>query len=294
MKFLTVPIGFVRPFAGQPRKKFPKAALRELADSIAAVGQIVPAIVKPLGPDSWELIDGERRWQACKLAGVPTLKVVERHVADETEQYRLSVAANFGRADHTPLEIACAVHALRESGMTWEQVAGVFGKSTNWCQYYIKLMGLDPDVAELLDGESDGPRLHTGAAVRIAELPPKLQRSVAKKAIANGYGLFETNRLIRQTAKEHAIKLSGRERVPSDDWEVLVKFLHGTYKSLQPFLEMSEEELQALFVGRTDLQLQRFATFPERVAGEFSILAESLEKRCRHVLRKRGAVSRSA
>lgn len=118
----------------------------------------------------------------------------------------------------------------------------------------------------------------------------KIPYQTQKEALAT----IRRARLIRQTAKEHAIKLSGRERVPSDDWEVLVKFLHGTYKSLQPFLEMSEEELQALFVGRTDLQLQRFETFPERVAGEFSILAESLEKRCRHVLRKRGAVSRSA
>lgn len=294
MKYLNVPLGFVRPFKGQPRKKFPKKALQELADSIKAVGQIVPAIVKPIGRDSWELIDGERRWQACKLSGIDTIKAVERDVVDEAEQYRLSVAANFGRSDHTPLEIAGAVHALRESGMTWEAVAGVFGKSLTWCQYYLKLMDLDPEVAELLESDGDEPRLHTGAAVRISELPPHLQRRVAKKAIANGYGLFETNRLIRQTAKENRIQLSGRERKPGDDWAVLVKFIHSTYKELQPFLEMSEEELAGLFVGRTDLQLERFETFPERVAGEFTVLAGSLAKKCAAALRKRGAITRSA
>lgn len=294
-KFLIVPIDQVQRFSGQPRKRFPAKELQELADSIATVGQIVPAIARPIADDRWELIDGERRWRACKLAGVRTINIVERDVSDESLQFELSIAANFNRPEHTPIEIAHAVDTLHKNGRSYDEIGKIFGKSDQWCSNCHRLLKLCPEVAAMLEPEDpDAPRISQTAAQRISELPPKLQIYVARKVIKNGYGVFETNRLIRQTAKERGVKLRVPKQRASKDWEVLCRFVHRVYEDAQPFLQMSEAEFLDLFANRTENQLLRFEEFPQRVAGEFQVLADALDRACRKTMRSRKIQTKSA
>src|SRR5207248_3150600 len=101
----------VRPLAGQPRRYFDPVQLAALEKSIWKRGQLQPGLVRALQGDKkhdYELIDGQRRWHACSKLGVPFRAVVV-DTADAEDQFEMSIAANFQRADHTPMEIAAAI-----------------------------------------------------------------------------------------------------------------------------------------------------------------------------------------
>src|SRR3989344_5128740 len=99
----------IRPFPNQPRKYFNKAKLESLAKSISTVGQLVPIHVREVESNNgskihYELIDGQRRWHACGIAGKTQMKVIVFSVASEDEQFKLSLITNFGREGHDPVE----------------------------------------------------------------------------------------------------------------------------------------------------------------------------------------------
>jgi ParB family chromosome partitioning protein len=119
--YLTIPRSRIRPFKNQPRTYFDKEELENLAASIKAFGQIVPVSVKKVSdsPDfDYELCDGQRRWHACEIAGKTMMKAILESPTDEKEQFLISVLSNFGRAEHTVIEIAYACKTFRDEGMT--------------------------------------------------------------------------------------------------------------------------------------------------------------------------------
>lgn len=170
-KILTLRVKSVRPFKGQPRIYFDEADLRDLAASIKEIGQltaiVVRNVIEPYKDGServeYEIIDGERRWRACQIAGIKTIRAEVRGARDADHQYVQSVASNFGRRDHTPLEAGLAVarvaampeYSKLTREVMHERVGAVFSRSATWAQLMLRMMSLPKEVLELIGGPKE-------------------------------------------------------------------------------------------------------------------------------------------
>lgn len=142
----TLPIGKVHPNQSQPRKNFDEAALEELADSIKKNGILQPILVRKTGT-TYEIVAGERRYQAAKLAGLTEIPVVVREVNDD-EMFQLALIENLQRADLTPIEEAKGYQTLIEAkGLTQEELGTILSKSRSAIANTIRLLDL-PEVVQ--------------------------------------------------------------------------------------------------------------------------------------------------
>ncbi len=151
----TLRISEIEPRRGQPRKTFDAEALSQLADSIAANGLIQPIIVRErAGTDFYQIIAGERRWRAAKMAGLSEVPVVVLE-ADDKKVAEYALIENIQREDLSPIEEAMGYKALiGEYGMTQEQVATQVGKSRAAVTNALRLLDLPEDVLELVSDKS--------------------------------------------------------------------------------------------------------------------------------------------
>lgn len=132
----------IEPNRDQPRQDFDEQALSELADSIAAHGLIQPIIVRPTAEGTYKIIAGERRWRACRMAGLDTVPVVVKEV-DDKALTELALIENLQREDLNDIELALGFKALMESyGLTQEQVAQSMGKSRSAVTNTLRLLSL--------------------------------------------------------------------------------------------------------------------------------------------------------
>jgi len=128
-KTVTLPIGEIVPNRAQPRKQFDDEALAELAESIASHGVLQPLLVRPLTDGSYQLVAGERRWRASRMAGLTEVPVVVREMSDR-EAAELALIENLQREDLNPMEEAQGYQTLMETyGLTQEEAARVVNKS---------------------------------------------------------------------------------------------------------------------------------------------------------------------
>lgn len=149
----TLPIDSIRPNRHQPRKHFDEAKLRELSESIRQNGIIQPLIVTKTENAEYELIAGERRLQAAKLAGVTDVPVVIRAVSPK-EQFQLAIIENIQREDLNPLEEANAYQDLSQMfNLTHAQIAEIMGKDRATISNSIRLLKLPEDVLEYVAAE---------------------------------------------------------------------------------------------------------------------------------------------
>ncbi|HLG71828.1 MAG TPA: ParB/RepB/Spo0J family partition protein [Chloroflexota bacterium] len=156
---LQVAPGQIRPNPQQPRQHFDQQALQELADSIAEHGVLQPLVVSPLPPSDsgvqeYQLIAGERRWQAAKLAQLPRVPVLVKE-AGAQEALELALIENIQRADLNPLEEAGAYQQLHdEYGLTHEDIAKRVGKSRVTVTNALRLLGLPAEARKaVVDGQ---------------------------------------------------------------------------------------------------------------------------------------------
>lgn len=120
---VTLPIGEIVPNRAQPRKQFDDEALAELAESIASHGVLQPLLVRPLTDGSYQLVAGERRWRASRMAGLAEVPVVVREMSDR-EAAELALIENLQREDLNPMEEAQGYQTLMEAyGLTQEEAA---------------------------------------------------------------------------------------------------------------------------------------------------------------------------
>lgn len=141
-KGIEVSLSDISPNPNQPRKQFDSDALRELSDNIAQYGLLQPIVVRPKGPSAYEIIAGERRWRACRMAGLKTVPVVVRDISD-SEMMELALIENLQREDLNPVEEARGYEALmKQFGMTQEQVAKKVGKSRPTVANTLRLLEL--------------------------------------------------------------------------------------------------------------------------------------------------------
>jgi ParB/RepB/Spo0J family partition protein len=148
-----ISIDKVLPNPEQPRKKFDLSEMGFLVDSIRQHGLINPVTVEQAG-DCYILIDGERRWRAAKLAGMSQIDATIRPAMNgkgSQERLVLALVANLQRSDLTPMEEARAYKKIKDAGMTNIRIANQVGKSSAHVAHYLRLLGLDDEIQQLVD-----------------------------------------------------------------------------------------------------------------------------------------------
>ena len=197
--YRMLPIYKVEPNPDQPRQDFDEEELQLLADSIAVHGIIQPLTVRETATGYYQIIAGERRWRAARLADLREVPVVVME-ADDRKAMELALIENLQRQDLNPVEEALGYQTLMEDyGLTQEQTASQVGKSRPAVANALRLLGLCPAVLESLrKGE-----LTAGHARAILTLKSeKKQLEAAKKIIALGMSVRAAETLCKNMAKE--------------------------------------------------------------------------------------------
>lgn len=149
-KVVTLRISEIEPNRDQPRKTFDEAALADLAESIAQHGVLQPLLVRPLARGGYQLVAGERRWRASRMAGLTEVPVVVREMSDQ-EAAELALIENLQRQDLNPMEEALGYRTLMDQyGMTQEDAARAVGKSRPAVANALRLLNLPTEIADLV------------------------------------------------------------------------------------------------------------------------------------------------
>ncbi|MEG2037118.1 MAG: ParB/RepB/Spo0J family partition protein, partial [Ruthenibacterium sp.] len=172
---LYLPIEQVESCKTQPRKLFDEDGLSDLADSIRAHGIIQPLTVRRLASGYYQIIAGERRWRAARLAGLRQVPVIVME-ADDRKAAELAMIENLQREDLNPMEEASGYRALMENyHMTQEEMAARVGKSRSAVANSLRLLGLTPSVRQMVE---EG-KLSSGHARALLPLSKTLQEKAA-------------------------------------------------------------------------------------------------------------------
>ena len=195
----------IEPCPVQPRTRFDDASLSELAQSIKANGVVQPLLVRRSG-GRFELIAGERRLRAARLAGLRTVPAVIKDVPDE-KLLEIALVENIQREDLNPIEEAHAYRSLLESvGLTQEALASRIGRDRSYVTNYLRLLRLPPDVQNLLaNGEiSMG---HARSLLGLTE--PRMQRETALRIVKDGLSVRDVEKLIRESERPKSAARKG-------------------------------------------------------------------------------------
>ena len=195
---LYLPISQVESCSSQPRKHFDPESLQELADSITEHGIIQPLTVRRLASGYYQIIAGERRWRAARLAGLTEVPVIVME-ADDRKAAELAMIENLQREDLNPMEEAAGFQALIESyHMTQDEAAQRVGKSRSAVTNALRLLGLTPSVRKLVE---EG-KLSAGHARALVPLSPSLQESAANAIVSGGLSVRQTEALVKRLSAE--------------------------------------------------------------------------------------------
>ncbi len=184
----------------QPRADFDEALLGELAASIAVHGVLQPVIVRNLADGSYQLIAGERRLRAARIAGLDTIPAIVRDASDGTDSLELALIENLQRADLNPIETALAYRELIDRfGLTHEAVARQVGKSRVAVSNSLRLLDLAPETRQAI---TDG-RISEGHGRALAAITiPELQRAVLGVVLERRLSVRQTEELVRRKRAE--------------------------------------------------------------------------------------------
>jgi len=193
-----IPIHLIDPNPVQPRTVFQPDKLAELAQSIRANGIIQPLVVQRAG-DRYQLVAGERRWRAARLADLAEVPAIVQEFAGD-RLLEIALIENIQREDLNPIEVAQALDSLaRQHNLSHEQIGERTGKERTTVTNLLRLLRLPPDI-QILVAEH---RLSMGHARAILGLPTEeLQKEVAEKAAAQGMSVRQIERLIQQLARK--------------------------------------------------------------------------------------------
>lgn len=198
----TIPIDLIDPNPVQPRRAFEPTALHELAQSIRQHGIIQPLVVRRLGT-RYQLVAGERRWRAARMAELANVPVVVQDVPDES-LLEITLIENVQREDLNPIELALAFDRMaRELHLSQEQIGERTGKDRATIANSIRLLQLPADLQQLVAER----RLSPGHARCLLSLPAEeLRRNVAERAVARGWSVRETERITQRMLEPRQLK----------------------------------------------------------------------------------------
>ena len=191
---LFLPISQVESCASQPRKQFDPESLADLADSIREHGIIQPLTVRKLQSGYYQIIAGERRWRAARMAGLTQVPAIVIE-ADDRKAMELAMIENLQREDLNPIEEAEGYQVLMSQySMTQEETAQRVGKSRSAVANALRLLNLCPPVRAMVE---DG-RLTNGHARALLPLSPALQETTAATILKNDLSVRQTEQLVKK------------------------------------------------------------------------------------------------
>lgn len=193
--FATIPIQQIEANPDQPRKDFSEEALQELAESIKVHGLIQPITVRRLSPKEFQLISGERRWRASKIAGLAEVPAYIR-IANDQAMLEMALIENIQRENLNAVEIAITYHRLKEEcNLTDEQLAERVGKKRSTITNYLRLLDLHIEVLEAVKQD----RITMGHARALAGIEDKLLQKMALDEVLKKHSsVRDTEKLVRQ------------------------------------------------------------------------------------------------
>ena len=240
--YRTLPIYKVEPNPNQPRQDFDPEELEALADSIRTHGIIQPLTVREMPNGYYQIIAGERRWRAARLAEVSEVPAVVME-ADDKKVMELALIENLQRQDLNPVEEAMGYHALMEEyGLTQEEAAKRVGKSRPAVANSLRLLGLCAPVLEMVR-KGDLTAGHARAVLTLKT--EKLQMEAAKKIIFLSLSVRQTETLCKNMAKEP---------VPKKEPDFAVDYVAECEKNLSKALGRGVKIVNGKRKGRFELE----------------------------------------
>lgn len=211
---LNLPISQIEPYADQPRRHFDEGALHDLADSIREHGIIQPLTVRRLSSGYYQIIAGERRWRAARIAGLTEVPAIVIE-ADDRKMTELSLIENLQREDLDPIEEAEGYKTLMDNyQLTQEEAAERVGKSRSAVANSLRLLGLCPEVRGMLQGG----QLSGGHARALLPLGSELQLSAAKAVVAQGLSVRQTEALAKHLNAKKEEKPRSEEELIAESY----------------------------------------------------------------------------
>ena len=240
--YQLLPIHKVEPNPGQPRRDFDDVELQTLADSIAVHGIVQPLTVRELSSGYYQIIAGERRWRAARLANLSEVPAVIIE-ADDRKTMELALIENLQRQDLNPVEEAQGYQTLMEEyGLTQDETARQVGKSRPAVANALRLLTLCPEVLE----QVRSGRLSPGHARAILSLKTeKAQKEAAQKIVALGLSVRQAELLCRN---------STRERLPQKAASLTVDYVAECEKELSKHLGRGVKIVNGKRKGRFELE----------------------------------------
>ena len=238
-----LPITKVEPRMDQPREIFDEQSMQELADSIAQYGLIQPITARKLDSGYYQIIAGERRWRAARLAGLTEVpvRVIE---ADDRRTAELALVENLQREDLNPIEEARGYRALiDEYGLTQEEAARSVGRSRPAVTNAMRLLSLCPAVLELVEkGKLSAG--HARALVPI--LDDRLQTAAANEVVEKGLSVRQTEQLAARLLKE--------PKPPKPETGVTVDYAAEVANRLSQSLGRKVKLIDGKKIGRIEIE----------------------------------------
>ena len=248
-----LPLDKLRAGKYQPRTRMDEGSLYELAESIRSQGVMQPILVRPVGAGHYEIIAGERRYRAARLAGLATVPVLVKEVADEAAAV-MALIENIQREDLNPLEEAQGLQRLvSDFKLTHEQAAQAVGRSRSAASNLLRLLNLaDPVQQMLMAGDLD-----MGHARALLALPAAQQVMAAHEISARKLSVREAERLVTRAAQSGKPASAGDKSKPRDILRL-------------------EERLADVLTAAVDIRIKRRTRHGEE--GEIAIAFGSLEE----------------
>lgn len=210
----TIPLSQIESCRNQPRKSFDQEKLEELAESIRQHGVIQPLTVRKLASGYYQIIAGERRWRAARLAELTEIPAVVIE-ADDRKVMELAMIENLQREDLNPMEEAQGYRTLVETyGMTQEQAAQRVGKSRSAVANAMRLL----DLSDAIQGLVEEGKLSAGHARAILPLSPSVRMEAVKTVIASGLSVRQTEQLVKRLLARDEEEKKPKPPVPAVDY----------------------------------------------------------------------------
>lgn len=243
-ELLTLPISKVEPRMEQPRKNFDEEALASLADSIAQYGLVQPITVRKLDTGYYQIIAGERRWRASRLAGLTEVpvRVIE---ADDRRTAELALVENLQREDLNPIEEAKGYKLLiEEYGLTQEETANSVGRSRPAVTNALRLLSLSDKVIEMVE-KNQLSAGHARALIPITDA--KKQLEAANTVISKSLSVRKTEQLAAKLIKEP-------KEEPEDDGSIKVDYAAEVANQLSLSLGRKVRLVDGRKTGRIEIE----------------------------------------
>ena len=247
----TLPLSEIIPNKDQPRKTFDETTLAELSESIKQHGVLQPLLVRPLPGGGYQLVAGERRWRACRMAGVREVPVVVKELTD-TETMEIAIIENLQREDLNPIEEAEGLQALVDKcGLTQEEVAASVGKSRPAIANSLRLLRLPQEVRDMT---REG-RISAGHARALLSLDSDAMIfEAAQNIISNNLTVRDVERLAKFKDKSATVSQKRASRRDSFYDEVELTLSEVLGRKVKVYNGRGKGTLEIEFYSQEDLK----------------------------------------